>query len=322
MMAILFAILFFAGKQPAESLLTRRAALGCLIGAFPALLLYRSAAMIGYNPTGFRYYAGFELALGFIAATGVACFLQRLADRYHAPAVTDGRRRLNAAFAVTTAVSLIGGIAYATDGSLHFSGGSSVGIETPDGDMKRLRILTYAGRYCDTVFPKGWRIATTEMDTFGFMSGREVLDLWGYSNRSIATSTRRDGANLKINTHVLIDSDVEAYWLRSFDPSERNPAVRTIAEVPRSQVPSAVVCFPNTGPFLDQAGDLVAVFQKYDMVRIYQPRLITTVILVRKDLTPRLLARLHATGHEFLGATPFDMNLLRKVYGPYREACR
>jgi hypothetical protein len=60
--------------------------------------------------------------------------------------------------------------------------------------------------------PQNWRIATTELQGFGFLLDYEIDPLFGYANRKIATSTKLTSMGIKIDPDYLFESKPEVVW--------------------------------------------------------------------------------------------------------------
>jgi|GEM_PF-5253379 len=80
--------------------------------------------------------------------------------------------------------------------------------------------LAVAGRFMERIFPANFKFATTEMSTFGLGARREVLDLWGYSNRNIATSSVCNGMRVRNNPHIFLEAKPEVYFPFWFSDSK------------------------------------------------------------------------------------------------------
>ena len=62
------------------------------------------------------------------------------------------------------------------------------------------------------IFPKDWRVGLTELNAFGYMQDREIIDLWGYTNPEIAVSREKNAMGQKINSEFLLKTQPEVIW--------------------------------------------------------------------------------------------------------------
>jgi len=61
----------------------------------------------------------------------------------------------------------------------------------------------YAGAVAERIVPDSFSIGTTEMNTFGLMVDRPVIDFWGYSNREIAKAKSINNRKVRYNPEVF-----------------------------------------------------------------------------------------------------------------------
>ena len=89
-----------------------------------------------------------------------------------------------------------------------------------NGFLSNRNYLAVAGRFMERIFPGDLKFATTEMDTFGLNVDREVLDLWGYSNRKIATSSTCNGLRVRNNPSIFLEARSEVFFPFWFSDSQ------------------------------------------------------------------------------------------------------
>ena len=84
---------------------------------------------------------------------------------------------------------------------------------------QRIDFLTSGGIILDRVLPPDWTVAAHEVDSVGFFTERPILDLWGYTTRSIATSHERNAVLIKSNPGYFQSIRPDVLWLATEDSS-------------------------------------------------------------------------------------------------------
>ena len=154
-----------------------------------------------------------------------------------------------------------------------------------DGEYIRVRSrpfvadgLAVGGQWLDRA-ARDWMLVRHELNSFGFMHDRPILDLWGYTNRTIATSRVRNAAGMRSRPGQFLEAKPDVLW--GF--TESLDALLHL-EIARFGTPETLLAdTPNWGPAFGQAGDLRRVLDEYDPFFVRHGRWLTWM-LVRKDL--------------------------------------
>ncbi|NPV05578.1 MAG: hypothetical protein HPY67_12685 [Syntrophaceae bacterium] len=249
-----------------------------------------------YNPVGDgRYYVGFELML--------AVFALLYLDRQGVPPVLESRRLFSAggfrrALGIALCLAVVPGLGVAT---MLSDQSRSPGEPAPP--------YTVGGQIVDRLLPDGWRVATTELNAFGYMNDREIVDLWGYTNPAIARSDlfSRLG-RIRVNPDILLRERPEVFWYRTYENAKAPDRLR-FEEDPERAFHFAA----NLSRELNQVGDPVAVAGGYDFVILETDRW-TTVLFIRADLTREFQRRLEDNGYRIRKERRIDTETLRAWY--------
>lgn len=276
-----------------------------LLAAVPLFLL---GSFFSWNPALYRYFAAQDLVAVWLAAHLVARSVERGWSQVD---LVWRLRRAIAVFAVS--VTSLGTVGVAVRGPF-----ATFGAETYVNQLPRMTLFAFAGVLLDRVLPADWRIATTEMNTFGFASGRPVLDLWGFSNREIALSEERGQWGLRVHSGLFLRERPEVLWVRTYDPrtlrfnfQENSPEL--VSRDPRPVI-DGLARLPNTGPGLAQSGDLREVMRSYDVVRLFHEHGPMSLLLVRKDAVEELVERLAPWTTERVAPFPVDHERLAAAF--------
>jgi len=246
-----------------------------------------------YNPIGDgRYYVGFELML--------AVFALLFLDRRGIP-LGVARHSVPAGWGLRTALRA----------SLCLAVVPALGVAALLSDQSRLSgepapPYTAGGQIVDRILPASWRVATTELNAFGYMNDREIVDLWGYVNPAIAHSDLfLRGARIRVNPEILLRERPEVFWYRTFEKAKAPDRLRFEDDPER-----AFHFAPNLGREYNQVGHPVDVVRDYDILILTTDRWVT-VLFVRNDLTRELLSRIGDSGYRIRQERRIDMERLK-----------
>lgn len=78
--------------------------------------------------------------------------------------------------------------------------------------MGREDAFSVIAKLSDDIFPSHWRVATTELQGYGFLMDREIDPLFGYANRRMALSKTLAKRGTKTDINYLKDSKPEVIW--------------------------------------------------------------------------------------------------------------
>ncbi len=232
-----------------------------------------------YNPIGDgRYYVGFELmlavyALLFLDRRGITIGMAR-------PSVPAGSG-LRTALRVSLCLAVVPVLGVTT---LLSDQSRSCGEPAPP--------YTAGGQIVDRILPASWRVATTELNAFGYMNDREIVDLWGYTNPAIARSDLfLQRARIRVNPDILLRERPEVFWYRTYEKAKALDRLRFEDDPER-----AFHFAPNLSREYNQVGHPVDVARDYDFLILTTDPWVT-VLFVRNDLTRELLSRLGDSGY-------------------------
>lgn len=78
---------------------------------------------------------------------------------------------------------------------------------------QRVNGLASGGIILDNLLPPDWTVAAHEINSVGYFTERPIMDLWGYTNRSIATSRTRNAAKIKADESFLKTARPNVVWI-------------------------------------------------------------------------------------------------------------
>ena len=180
----------------------------------------------------------------------------------------------------------------------------------------RIDFLSSGGIILDRVLPPDWTVAAHEVDSVGFYTERPILDLWGYTTRSIATSHTRNAVLGKSNCGYFQSVHPDVLWLATEDSSKLAAADSAnyfvLANLGQKTVEDFFIYLNNIG-YLCQAGDLVQLLATYAPV-VLRDRDRVTVILVRNDRLAALQEILARQGYHLARERDISLEKLEKAY--------
>jgi len=168
----------------------------------------------------------------------------------------------------------------------------------------------FAGAFTQRYLPPEFTVSTSEMDTFGLMIERPVIDLWGYSNPEIAFSAVCNGNRIRSNDKYFLAVKPDVYWPywftsgmdeNSMTPPDFDSVEKSLATVHHTS---------KTGNLL---GDMSQVFLEYDVVLI-KAKQNQLVYLVRKEALGTLVTSLLNRGFAVSRQRPVDIAAFRRLY--------
>lgn len=179
-------------------------------------------------------------------------------------------------------------------------------IKSSRYSYSRIDNLAVGGQFVDSIFPKTWSIAITELNTFGFMNDRNILDLWGYSNLDIAKSNIYSPSRNKINPKLFLEKKPDIFWFRTYNVNEQNH-FRAL------EIPEKRATTDNMSKSTNNLGDMINVIKYYDMYVVYHEKY-ETILFVRKLLKKRIYKILNNKGFILKSSGEFDINLFKYYY--------
>ncbi len=226
-----------------------------------------------------RYWVSFEVVL---AALGVAYF-----------AHTKSMRELRPIIVLLVAGAL-------------FLGGLAIFDERGREDS------AFAGGFTERYIPAAMTLATSEMNTFGFMIERPIADLWGYTTPDIAFSKVCNADRIRSNAAFFLKAAPDVYWpywfTRSMSTDERGGF---------DNAETALANHHHTSHRGNLLGDLREVLKQYDIVVIDfpgRPKLDRIGYLVRREKVQALSTALREHGIEPTRERQVDWNKFETSY--------
>ena len=167
----------------------------------------------------------------------------------------------------------------------------------------------FAGEFSERYLPANFSISTTEMDTFGLMMERPMIDLWGYTTPAIAFSKVCNAERVRFNDQYFLQVKPDVYW----------PYWFTNGLIPKGgtgnfdNAEESLAGFPHTSKLGNQLGDMSQVLAEYDVVFV-RTQWNDLGYLVRKPSSEALVNSLIRRGFSVSRQRPVDMARFHKVY--------
>ena len=198
-------------------------------------------------------------------------------------------------------------------GSTHQYYGLAFGVNNKalkSAQVSRITALGAGGQIVDEVLPKGWKIATTEMNTFGYMNDREIIDLWGYTNPQIALAKICSERGIRNNPDLFLKMQPEVAWLRT----DRASGTESSGFPHQAEdLENVLATWGNLGKYRNQYGNVVEVMEGYDLVFLRTENWAST-LLVKKELNEQLLAALEQGAYKLAKSRELDLGKLKQIY--------
>lgn len=166
----------------------------------------------------------------------------------------------------------------------------------------------FAGAFTEKYLPLGLTVSTTEMNTFGLMIERPVIDLWGYTAPAIALSGVCNGDRIRSNGQHFLELKPDVYW----------PYWFTYGPIPVARwnfdtVEDALAVMHHTSKQGNLLGDMSQVLAEYDVVMI-QTKWNQLAYLVRKSARWSLVESLVKRGFSLSRQRDLDLARFHKLY--------
>ncbi len=168
--------------------------------------------------------------------------------------------------------------------------------------------LAVAGRFTERIFPTDFKFATTEMDTFGLNVDREVLDLWGYSNRKIATSSVCNGLRVRNNPSIFLETMPEVFFPFWFSDSKiKGP------QYSYQNAEEGLLFMHLSRGQGNMLGDMNQVVERYDLWLMKDKGAdFQVAALVRKDKKDQMEKSLAGSGFSLNHSRPLNSEYFKK----------
>lgn len=166
--------------------------------------------------------------------------------------------------------------------------------------MSREDAFSAISKVSEDLFPEQWRIATTELQGYGFLMDREIDPLFGYANRRMALSKTLAKRGTKTDVNYLKFSKPEVIWVG------RNSPLTYPSDLKPENQPKLI-----GGLQIEMGFNLVELIEDYPhFFAIQFPNdrggVIETIFLVRKGYENTLTERLKLLKYEKATEVPVD----------------
>jgi hypothetical protein len=162
----------------------------------------------------------------------------------------------------------------------------------------------FAGALTERFIPQDISMASSEMNTFGLMIRRPVIDLWGYSNPSIAAAQSFSAARVRNNPNAFLESRPDVFWLFWFT---HDPDVYTF------EVAEKGLAYEHAGKQFNILGDMHDVLRDYELMMLHANGW-QVAYLVRKSICEKLLDHLEREGFELKRSRAIDQAAFAQLY--------
>ncbi|GEM_PF-1593131 len=168
--------------------------------------------------------------------------------------------------------------------------------------ISRVDHLGAAGQIVDRLVPREWAIATTELNSFSFMNDRQVIDLFGYTNRDIVTFPLFNEMRMRNNPDLFLRLKPDVFWW--YFPGSQ----------PKEKLldPGHLVAF-NLGKSYNQLGDMKRVMQLYDVFYLRQAGH-GLALFVRRDRSDAFIDLLRQKHYSLVSSGAVDGERLSGLY--------
>jgi hypothetical protein len=180
----------------------------------------------------------------------------------------------------------------------------------PRNDFVNRTDEVFAGALTEKILPDDFSISTSEMNTFGLMIDRPVIDIWGYTNRSIATSKVCNADKIRNNENFFLETLPDVYWpfwFTKFYWAHNYDTVET------SFLNSA-----HTNKKGNLLGDMNKVLTNYDIF-IIKTNGKQSAYFVRKSKSDSLISNLEEKGFKLLRTREIDMKRFSALYNSQKK---
>jgi len=273
---------------------------------FPVFAFYR---IVAFNPVyDGRYYVCFELC----AALFVLIYFDRESHRLSFAATTFCKRFKPGADFKNIVISL---------SSPFLICAAAIMLHLVDHQLRwnhsRLRCdgLGVGGQIMDQVLPLHLNIAVTELNSFGYMNDREIIDLWGYTNSQIAHSrTFSKFWRIRNMPGLFLQLKPEVAFYRTVKKGSHLEGDNSDIDDIEASMPD----FLSFSKKMNQFGNMLEVMALYDPVVLDSQGWVTT-LLVRNDYRETILQSLLDNQYDVSNSRDFDLEKFKRIYDSQRD---
>jgi len=180
----------------------------------------------------------------------------------------------------------------------------------PRNDFVNRTDEVFAGALTEKILPDDFSISTSEMNTFGLMIDRPVIDIWGYTNRSIATSKVCNADKIRNNENFFLETLPDVYWpfwFTKFYWAHNYDTVET-----------SFLNIDHTNKKGNLLGDMNKVLTNYDIF-IIKTNGKQSAYFVRKSKSDSLISNLEEKGFKLLRKREIDMKRFSALYNSQKK---
>jgi hypothetical protein len=275
----------------------------------PMVALFVFYTLSGWNPIyDGRYYFGYEMLLLLIVLIVLERIVNQCSVGWNEPNALVSKSALSANVVCATGTVLVL-ISSTLLTVIDYKAAYRYTASMQDGwrpyFSERVDGLAVGGQILGALIPGEWSISATEMNAFGYMIDRPVIDLWGYTNPSIAKSIILSPGRIRNAPDFFLSEQPCVHWHRTSKGNLGHDRLYNYANFE-----GVVVSVPNIGRKWNQLGDIVSLLNAYDVVFMKTSGWETS-LLVRKDLYPQLAGRLEADGYRLVASRRINSEALQ-----------
>ena len=167
-----------------------------------------------------------------------------------------------------------------------------------------------------SLIPQNWVVAATELNSFGLFWDNEIVDLWGYTNESIARSKYCNKRRIKVNPDAISISKPDLIWFRTIPSHDKSELILIKNKIKENLIPM----ISNFSERYYQAGEPEKFLQQYTGILIEQNNWVHLLyinnnhLIVFKDIlekkTYSLINTLQVTADKIKFKTPINSILI------------
>jgi hypothetical protein len=163
--------------------------------------------------------------------------------------------------------------------------------------------MAYAGQIAAAIVPAGLSISTTELHGFGLMvPGREIIDLWGYTQPDIAHSRLLNADRIRHDPAFFLSIQPDVFF-----------PYQEVGDL--SEMEAYLAQFHHFSKRSNLLGDMTKVLERYDVMLIRHPQR-RVVLLVKRSSVAALRDSLEHLSYTVVRRRDIDLPKFRSLYDP------
>lgn len=174
-----------------------------------------------------------------------------------------------------------------------------------DRQLYRTDLLARQSFVIEKIIPKSWSLASTEINTLGFLLGRDVTDLFGYTHKAIAKSRLVNTSMSKVYDVMKSDKpDVAWIWWmgwqrKGFVDSKDYERLLTVVNASRGA---------------HSFGDVPKLMNQYDLLDIVSSSGVRVGLIVAKEKTSEILELMRRAGFQLHKSRAINSARLSRLF--------